>query len=83
MNKEQAFLEAQKMYEEQIAELKDKLEVMPEGLYEIKDTKSDFYAMIEGKRDAGRNGFTTQAVSAVCRGEKHTHKNYIWKYLEA
>lgn len=26
--------------------------VMPEGLYELKDTKSDFYAMIEGKRDA-------------------------------
>ncbi len=25
---------------------------MPEGLYELKDTKSDFYAMIEGKRDA-------------------------------
>lgn len=32
-------------------------------------------------REAGRNGFTTQGVTGVCRGIRHTHKGYIWKYI--
>ena len=46
------------------------------------DLNGNLIKKFESVRDAGRNGFTTQAVSAVCRGEKHTHKNFIWKYLE-
>lgn len=32
-------------------------------------------------REAGREGYTTTGVSAVCRGEKHTHKGFVWKYI--
>lgn len=35
----------------------------------------------ESCREAGRDGFKSSGVSAVCRGEKHTHKGYIWKYI--
>lgn len=34
-------------------------------------------------REAGRNGFNASTISAVCRGEKHTHHGFVWKYLEA
>ena len=30
--------------------------------------------------DCGRNGYSQGNVSACCRGERGTHKNYIWKY---
>ena len=30
--------------------------------------------------DCGRNGYSQGNVSACCRGERDTHKNYIWKY---
>ena len=31
-------------------------------------------------RECGRNGFNQGSVSACCRGELKTHKEYIWKY---
>lgn len=34
-------------------------------------------------REAGRNGFNASTISAVCRGEKHTHHGFVWKYMEA
>ena len=30
--------------------------------------------------ECGRNGFDQSSVSACCRGERKTHKGYIWKY---
>lgn len=33
-------------------------------------------------KEAERNGFNQGAVSACCRGERQTHKGYIWKYKE-
>ena len=30
--------------------------------------------------ECGRNGFNQTKVSACCRGERKTHKGYIWKY---
>ena len=33
-------------------------------------------------REAGRAGYKHSAISAVCRGEKHTHKGFVWKYME-
>lgn len=30
--------------------------------------------------DCSRNGYSQGNVSACCRGERGTHKNYIWKY---
>ena len=32
-------------------------------------------------REAGREGYKHQGISAVCRGEKHTHKGFVWKYM--
>lgn len=31
-------------------------------------------------RECGRNGFNTRHVGDCCRGERKTHKGYIWKY---
>lgn len=33
-------------------------------------------------KECERNGFNRGAVSACCRGERKTHKGYIWKYKE-
>nr|UVX78839.1 MAG: zinc-binding loop region of homing endonuclease [Bacteriophage sp.] len=33
-------------------------------------------------RECGRNGFSNGAVAACCRGERKSHKGYIWKYKE-
>lgn len=35
----------------------------------------------ESARECERNGFNQGSVSACCRGERNTHKGYIWKYL--
>ncbi len=32
-------------------------------------------------REAGRCGFNHSTISAVCRGEHKTHRNFIWKYI--
>lgn len=32
--------------------------------------------------EAGRQGYDQGNVAACCRGERKTHKGYIWKYLE-
>lgn len=31
-------------------------------------------------QEAGRNGFNIGNICACCRGERKTHKGYIWKY---
>ena len=31
--------------------------------------------------EAGRNGFDKRHISACCRGERKTHKGYIWRYI--
>ena len=33
-------------------------------------------------QECGRNGFGQRHVSACCRGERKSHKGYIWKYKE-
>ena len=30
--------------------------------------------------DCGRNGFIQSAVAACCRGERKSHKGFLWKY---
>ena len=30
--------------------------------------------------DCGRSGYSQGNIAACCRGERGTHKNYIWKY---
>lgn len=35
----------------------------------------------ESTNECGRNGFNQGNVSACCRGERNTHKGFIWKYL--
>lgn len=30
--------------------------------------------------ECGRNGFSQQHISACCRGERKTHKGFIWRY---
>lgn len=32
-------------------------------------------------RECGRNGFNEGNVASCCRGERKTHKGYIWKYV--
>ena len=32
--------------------------------------------------ECARNGFSHGAVAACCRGERKTHKGYIWRYKE-
>lgn len=46
------------------------------------DLKGNLICTFGSAREAGRNGFTYSGVSAVCRGEKHTHHGFVWKYLE-
>ena len=31
--------------------------------------------------EAGRNGFDSRKVSACCRGERKTHKGFVWRYI--
>lgn len=33
--------------------------------------------------ECGRNGYMQSHVSACARGERKTHKGYVWKYLQA
>lgn len=35
----------------------------------------------ESMQEAQRNGFKQAHISSCCRGERKTHKGYIWKYL--
>ena len=46
------------------------------------DLQGNLVRTFGSAREAGRNGFTYSGVSAVCRGEKHTHHGFVWKYLE-
>lgn len=46
------------------------------------DLKGNLICTFGSAREAGRDGFTYSGVSAVCRGEKHTHHGFVWKYLE-
>lgn len=46
------------------------------------DLDGNLIKVYDSAREAGRNGFTVQSITAVCRREKHTHKNYIWKYIK-
>lgn len=50
-------------------------------LLKYNQLESDFSN--EVVREAGRNGFHASGVFTVCRGEKHTHHGFVWKYLEA
>lgn len=34
-------------------------------------------------REAERNGYNSTSVAACARGERKTHKGYVWKYLQA
>lgn len=36
----------------------------------------------ESTKECGRNGFHQGAVAACCRGERKSHKGFIWKYKE-
>lgn len=45
------------------------------------DLNGNFIREFASTREAGRCGYSSSTISAVCRGEKHTHKNFIWKYL--
>lgn len=44
------------------------------------DLNGNLINIFNSAREAGRSGFTTQCITAVCRGEKHTHKGFIWRY---
>lgn len=46
------------------------------------DLKGNFIKEWSSTREAGRNGYSKSLVSACCRGERKTHKSYIWKYKE-
>lgn len=46
------------------------------------DLQGNLIRTFGSAREAGRNGFHGSGVSAVCRGEKHTHHGFIWKYME-
>lgn len=46
------------------------------------DKEGNLIRTFGSAREAGRNGFTYSGVSAVCRGKKHTHKGFVWKYME-
>lgn len=35
----------------------------------------------ESVNECGRNGFDQGNVSRCCRGERKTHKGYVWRYL--
>ena len=36
----------------------------------------------ESTMECGRNGYSHQHISACCRGERKTHKGYIWSYRQ-
>lgn len=36
----------------------------------------------ESTHECGRNDYNQRAISACCRGERKTHKGYIWSYTE-
>ena len=40
----------------------------------------DFVREWESTHECGRNGFNQGCVSACCRGERKSHKGYIWRY---
>ena len=40
----------------------------------------EFIREWKSTHDCGRNGFNHRHVSDCCRGERKTHKGYIWKY---
>ena len=46
------------------------------------DLQGNLIRTFGSAREAGRNGFHASGVSAACRGEKHTHHGFIWKYME-
>lgn len=47
------------------------------------DLQGNLICTFGSAREAGRAGFTASGITGVCRGEKHTHKGFIWKYMEA
>lgn len=46
------------------------------------DLEGNLIRTFGSAREAGRNGFNRSGVTGVCRGEKHTHHGYVWKYME-
>lgn len=47
------------------------------------DLQGNLIRTFGSTREAGRAGFNASTISAVCRGEKHTHHGFVWKYMEA
>ena len=44
------------------------------------DLEGNFIREWKSTAECGRNGFCSQHVSACCRGERKTHKDFIWRY---
>lgn len=44
------------------------------------DLNGNFIKEWESTQKIGRNGYSQGNVAACCRGERRTHKGYIWKY---
>ena len=44
------------------------------------DLNGNFIKEWKSTMECGRNGFCSQHVASCCRGERKTHKGYIWKY---
>ena len=42
----------------------------------------EFIREWESTRECGRNGFDQGAVSACCRGERKTHKGFLWMFAD-
>lgn len=42
----------------------------------------EFVKEWQSTKECKRNGFNYGAVAACCRGERKTHKGFIWKYKE-
>ena len=44
------------------------------------DKEDNFIKEWSSTQECGRNGFHQGTVASCCRGERKTHKGYIWKY---
>lgn len=42
--------------------------------------EGEFVRKWDSVNECARNGYSLGHVAACCRGERHTHKGYIWKY---
>lgn len=55
--------------------------VLSKQVYQY-NKKGELIKIWESTAECGRNGFHFGNVAACCRGERKTHKGYIWSYEE-